>query len=255
MKKIFLLVLMFICSIALLTGCGSSPEGKWHCVKCTMGGEKYSNNDCKEDYGFGLSVYSEIEFDKDGEGVLTIRSSYKETEIEFEYEKKDDGYDIDFDSYCEYKKPSAKIEDGKLTLSMKLGDEKIVFTYEKGENEEEYVLGGGKQGLKTMNTNAKLVYVTVNGVISDLVADGKISQVESGSFGPMKISDLKNGPIQLAISIAMGDNGTEEGYVAWEIKNKKIVWAQWGNKKSGMIGQYPDPETDPKEEHDMGEKF
>lgn len=255
-KRLLLPILVIVCTLALFTGCGSSPEGKWHCVKITLDGEKFSNSDCKERNGYSLSVYSEVEFGKDGEGTLIVRER-GEKEFEFEYEKDEDEYSIDFTKNDRFKKGTAKVEDGKLVLTIKTSESKMVMTFEKGENEEEYDLYGGKQGLKTMNTNAKLVYVTVNGACSDLVADGKISQIKEGKVGPIKISELdESDPLQKAVKTAMKDNNSEDGYVCWEIKNKyRIKWAQWSNKQSGTIGQYPNPESDIEEKHDMGEKF
>ena len=256
MKKQVLLIVMFAMSLIMLTGCGS-VTGKWHCTKLSIDGEKISNSECEDLFGLELSAYCEAEFGKDGSGTLTIREN-TEKQYAFEYSEEDGEYELDFDDKA-VKSGTAELEDKKLKITLKLNKKKCVFTLEEGENEKDFDLGHTKSSLRMRNSNAKLVYVSVNGTVSDLVADGKKSEIKPGKVGPIKASDLdENDPVQKAVKDAMKENDSMDGYVCWEIKEgnyRKISWAQWSDSEEGVIGQYPDPETDFKKNHTMGEKF
>ena len=119
-----------------------------------------------------------------------------------------------------------------------------------------------KSKLKSANSNAKLVYTTVNGALSDLVADGKVAQVSSESFNhALPINQGNSGTnheLKAAIDTAMADNGSSSGAVAYFISSqKKIIWAQWADATGAteLIGQYPNPETDPDATHTFGQSF
>jgi type IV pilus assembly protein PilA len=118
-----------------------------------------------------------------------------------------------------------------------------------------------KSKLKSANSNAKLVYTTVNGALSDLVADGKVADVHSeliNSALPINRTSGNNVPLCNAIDTAMADNGSSSGAVACFISaQKKIVWAQWADATGAteLIGQYPNPETDPDATHTFGTSF
>ena len=120
-----------------------------------------------------------------------------------------------------------------------------------------------KSKLKSANSNAKLVYTTVNGAVSDLIADGKVSQVvaEAGFTGTLPINagaSATNKALKDAIDVAMADNGSSSGAVAYTITaQKKIAWAQWADSSTAteLIGQYPNPETDPDATHTFGTSF
>jgi len=118
-----------------------------------------------------------------------------------------------------------------------------------------------KSKLKSANSNAKLVYTTVNGALSDLVADGKVAQVSTENFSsalPIPGSQTNNADLKSAINTAMADNGSSSGAVAYYISTqKKIVWAQWADAVGAteLIGQYPNPETDPDATHSFGTSF
>ena len=56
----------------------------------------------------------------------------------------------------------------------------------------------------------------------------------------------------------MADNGSSSGAVACFIDtDKKVKWAQWADATGAteLIGQYPNPETDPDATHTFGQSF
>ena len=106
-----------------------------------------------------------------------------------------------------------------------------------------------KSKLKSANSNAKLVFTTVNNQAADLVVEGTV----------VNDSDA----LKKAVYDALKDNGDGAGACAYSIDTSgNVEWAQWANTVSGdaptgavMVGQYPDPETDPDATHAMGTKF
>jgi len=107
-----------------------------------------------------------------------------------------------------------------------------------------------KSKLKSANSNAKLVYVTVANACADAIADGNSSRIQVGKTGPLKISDLDESDfIQKSVKEAMNSNASGNGYVYWEIEpgTYKPIFAQWSpdGKDSSQVGQYPDPNRDP----------
>lgn len=121
-----------------------------------------------------------------------------------------------------------------------------------------------KSKLKSANSNAKLVFTTVNGAIADTVADGGIAKIGNGDYGPAAPQDITdNGQDDLlknAVVKAMEDNGSGAGIVYWKVASKKVVCAQWADKGTTanddtMVGQYPEPETNPDSTHKIGQSF
>ena len=107
-----------------------------------------------------------------------------------------------------------------------------------------------KSKLKSANSNAKLVFTTVNNCAADLVVDGDVSGI--AAQGPAQISGWKSGSptaLQSAVYEALKDNGDGMGYCSWGIgSSHDITWAQWSDQNSStdsIVGQYPDPATDP----------
>ena len=109
-----------------------------------------------------------------------------------------------------------------------------------------------KSKLKSANSNAKLVFTTVSGACADLVSDGKMSQITTGGVA-VNYDGLSTGDVlQKAVKDALDQNGTGSGKVAWSVaSNYKPTYAQWADKDvtNGMVGQYPNPETDPDKLH------
>lgn len=120
-----------------------------------------------------------------------------------------------------------------------------------------------KSKLKSANSNAKLVFTTVNGAIADTVADGGIAKISDGEYhGPATSIQNVGSDTTLvdAVKKAMEDNGTGSGVVYFKVAGKKVVCAQWADKGTAkgsktMVGQYPEPETDPDRERTFGTSF
>ena len=119
-----------------------------------------------------------------------------------------------------------------------------------------------KSKLKTANSNAKLVFTTVNMEFADMLAEaGSTAELEDESSSGVVLSmdDLKNSDkiVDKAVYDALKNNGDDSGYIYYEVdQNYNVKVAQWSESRDeGIVGQYPDPETDYKEEHELGEKF
>lgn len=105
-----------------------------------------------------------------------------------------------------------------------------------------------KSKLKTANSNAKLVFTTVNNELADKVVDGDftgiVSQLETSkekakvsSWGDSSVTDIRS-----SVYKALKDNGDGAGYATWQITKNEVKWAQWSDNVTGsVLGQYPDP--------------
>ncbi|MBR6874299.1 MAG: prepilin-type N-terminal cleavage/methylation domain-containing protein [Ruminococcus sp.] len=123
-----------------------------------------------------------------------------------------------------------------------------------------------KSKLKSANSNAKLVFTTVSGSCADLVTDGKSAKIASEATFSDSYTALSNNattnPLQNAVRVALSDNGSGSGAVAWTIDTSSLkpTNAQWADSddaksNSTLVGQYPDPETDPDTLHKLGTSF
>lgn len=122
-----------------------------------------------------------------------------------------------------------------------------------------------KSKLKSANSNAKLVFTTVNNQAADLVVEGTVVNDSNSVTTAAVISDWisESDALKKAVYDALKDNGKGAGACAYSIDTSgNVKWAQWANTVSGaaptgvvMVGQYPDPETDPDATHVMGTKF
>ena len=112
-----------------------------------------------------------------------------------------------------------------------------------------------KSRLKSANSNAKLVYTTINGCATDLQVDGKIAQIKSSGSSndgsPVQISSLKSAtktekPLEYEIYKALSDNGEASGYACWKVQGAEVKCAQWASSEANgeIVGQFPDPITD-----------
>ncbi len=122
------------------------------------------------------------------------------------------------------------------------------------------------ESLKKANTNAKLVFATVNNSCADLVADGRRLEIEQykntdNYRKAVRISDLENADadnwIEYSIYKAFEDNYAADGYIYFELDEQEgVTFAQWAeNDETGIVGQYPDPETDPDKKHKIGQRI
>ncbi len=121
-----------------------------------------------------------------------------------------------------------------------------------------------KSRLKSANSNAKLVFTTVNNQAADTIAEeGTVSSLSGSKAGSVvKVKDSSGlsgstNKLDKAIYNALKDNGEGAGYVYWTMDSEyNVTLAQWAQGTSqGIVGQYPDPETNPDTMHTLGQKI
>lgn len=110
-----------------------------------------------------------------------------------------------------------------------------------------------KSKLKTANSNAKLVFTTVNNEAADLLVNGETVGSGDGQTTAVNIKDdlgsltgtTTAGKLGKAVYEALKDNGDGAGYCVYSIGTSgNVEYAQWSdvqNPTSGVLGQYPDP--------------
>ena len=110
-----------------------------------------------------------------------------------------------------------------------------------------------KSKLKTANSNAKLVFTTVNNEAADLLVNGETVGSGDGQTTAVNIkTDLGSltgtttaDKLGKAVYEALKDNGAGAGYCVYSIGTSgNVEYAQWSdvqNQTSGVLGQYPDP--------------
>ena len=113
-----------------------------------------------------------------------------------------------------------------------------------------------KSKLKTANSNAKLVFTTVNNEAADMLVEG----TSVTSDASMKVTSSKGNKIKenfggtddtakakLASAVwnALKDNGDGAGYCVYVLGDDgNVTFAQWSdveNPTGGVLGQYPNP--------------
>ncbi|WP_294449673.1 type II secretion system protein [uncultured Ruminococcus sp.] len=111
-----------------------------------------------------------------------------------------------------------------------------------------------KSKLKTANSNAKLVFTTVNNEAADMLVEGTSVTSGASQSGAAKVNsslgggtaDAK-GKLGAAVYNALKDNGDGAGYCLYMINNDgSVKFAQWCDVNSatgstGVLGQYPNP--------------
>lgn len=118
-----------------------------------------------------------------------------------------------------------------------------------------------KSKLKTANSNAKLVFTTVNNEASDLIVDGNESKITAQAVVAVSglSTDKTNNPLQAAVNKALKDNGNDAGFVYWEIDSStsNITLAQWASSGTAktIVGQWPNPTTDYDTTRKIGASF
>ena len=109
-----------------------------------------------------------------------------------------------------------------------------------------------KSKLKTANSNAKLVFTTVNNEAADMLVNGETVGSSDGQTGAVEIKTLTkpNGTttkekLGNAVYEALKDNGDGAGYCVYSIgASGNVEYAQWSDVQDptkGVLGQYPDP--------------
>lgn len=124
-----------------------------------------------------------------------------------------------------------------------------------------------KSKLKTANSNAKLVFTTVNNEAADLLVNGETVVSDDGQTDAVNIKEdlgaltgtTTADKLGKAVYEALKDNGDGAGWCVYSIgASGNVEYAQWSDVKtptSGVLGQYPDPCKDPdKAGHGFGLK-
>lgn len=109
-----------------------------------------------------------------------------------------------------------------------------------------------KSKLKTANSNAKLVFTTVNNEAADMLVNGETVGSGDGQTTAVQIKTLAApsatttaAKLGNAVYEALKDNGDGAGYCVYAIGTSgNVTFAQWSDvatPQSGVLGQYPDP--------------
>lgn len=115
-----------------------------------------------------------------------------------------------------------------------------------------------KSKLKTANSNAKLVFTTVNNEAADLLVEGTSVTSRASLTTADEVKDLKyegnniksqDAAVQLKAAVynALKDNGDGAGWCVYVLDDTgSVTFAQWcdvesKNGSTGVLGQYPDP--------------
>lgn len=139
-----------------------------------------------------------------------------------------------------------ELTEDKMTLSAVAGGKTNSVSFTKVNEDAAVKSYTEKSKLKTANSNAKLVFTTINNEAADRIADGeRVEAVHTG--GAVAVADLEDSsdPLLKAVYNALKDNGGEKGYVYIEFDPndyESTGFVQWSASESGgLIGQYPNP--------------
>ena len=117
-----------------------------------------------------------------------------------------------------------------------------------------------KSKLKTANSNAKLVFTTVNNEAADMLVEGTSvtadASMKTESSKGNKIAanfggtgDGAKAKLASAVWNALKDNGDGAGYCVYVLGDDgNVTFAQWSdveNPTGGVLGQYPNPCSKP----------
>ena len=145
-----------------------------------------------------------------------------------------------------------KLTSDTLTLNL-MGFEQSFTKVSDSEAEELIKEQNFSAKLKIANSNAKLVFTTVNNKAADIIADG--GRVESlDTNGVVSVESFKDStdPLKKAVYEALKENGEGLGYVyiRFDLDDDDAQnFAQWSETEDGdVIGQFPDP---PKSEEEV----
>lgn len=110
-----------------------------------------------------------------------------------------------------------------------------------------------KSKLKTANSNAKLVFTTVNNEAADMLVEGTSVTGSASQNSAVKVSGLTNSgtdaksKLANAVYNALKDNGDGAGWCLYIVNaDGSVNFAQWCDVNSasgstGVLGQYPNP--------------
>lgn len=110
-----------------------------------------------------------------------------------------------------------------------------------------------KSKLKTANSNAKLVFTTVNNEAADMLVEGTSVTGSASQSDAVEVKSLQNtntdakSKLANAVYNALKDNGDGAGYCLYIVNaDGSVNFAQWCDVDSsstakGVLGQYPNP--------------
>lgn len=110
-----------------------------------------------------------------------------------------------------------------------------------------------KSKLKTANSNAKLVFTTVNNEAADMLVEGTSVTDSASQSDAVEVKSLQNtdtdakSKLANAVYNALKDNGDGAGYCLYIVNaDGSVNFAQWCDVNSssaakGVLGQYPNP--------------
>lgn len=107
-----------------------------------------------------------------------------------------------------------------------------------------------KSKLKTANSNAKLVFTTVNNEAADMLVEGTSVTGNASQSDAVEVKSLQNtntdaeSKLANAVYNALKDNGDGAGYCLYIVNaDGSVNFAQWCdvNTGKGVLGQYPNP--------------
>ena len=110
-----------------------------------------------------------------------------------------------------------------------------------------------KSKLKTANSNAKLVFTTVNNEAADMLVEGTSVTGSASQSDAVEVKSLQNtntdakSKLANAVYNALKDNGDGAGYCLYIVNaDGSVNFAQWCDVESsstakGVLGQYPNP--------------
>lgn len=107
-----------------------------------------------------------------------------------------------------------------------------------------------KSKLKTANSNAKLVFTTVNNEAADMLVEGTSVTDSASQSDAVEVKSLQNtktdatSKLANAVYNALKDNGDGAGYCLYIVNaDGSVNFAQWCdvNTAEGVLGQYPNP--------------
>ena len=115
-----------------------------------------------------------------------------------------------------------------------------------------------KARLKTANSNAKLVFTTVNNKCADIVSDGDVCNGLQWTT-PIDVStkSTSTDPVEKAVYDALKDNGDGIGWAsvaystADDAKGNIAQWQTNGTTTKQITGQFPDPCKEVKDAEDL----
>ena len=104
-----------------------------------------------------------------------------------------------------------------------------------------------KARLKTANSNAKLVFTTVNNKCADIVSDGDVCDGLTADKVDVSSWEKSTNKVEKAVYDALKDNGDGIGWAVVSYStadNAEGNYAQWqtnGTVADQITGQFPDP--------------